>query len=412
MTTPPTQSEDCPSKAISITVHAILSYALTSLIVVFGVLFGHRFVEGPVHAHAPKGTLANAFANHDGGWYKMITTEGYSYNPDKKSPVAFFPLYPLLAHALISVTHFETEAALLLVSHVCLAAAFVLAAFYVRQRSAVSPTGLSEYVLLSMGLMPATLFFRMTYTESLFVLLSIFSLLAMAKRWPLPVVAFIVGLATAARPVGIGMLAPFLLYCWHHSSTRWQFLLKSTFLLPIACWGVAAYAVYQQACFGDPLAFAKTLSHWGRPPVPFTEKLLNLLTYEPIWQVYDAASPFYWKTGWGTEESDLLFSWYALNPIYFLLTVISILIGAAKGWLSSYEVLLALALLLIAYFTRAHEHFMNSQARYAAAVFPVYLVLGNILVRFPISLAGALLAVSAFFLGVFSALFASWYMVF
>ena len=45
-------------------------------------------------------------------------------------------------------------------------------------------------------------------------------------------------------------------------------------------------------------------------------------------------------------------------------------------------------------------------------MFPVYLILGAILARLPGSLAGALLGVSAFYLGAFSALFATWHLVF
>ena len=45
-------------------------------------------------------------------------------------------------------------------------------------------------------------------------------------------------------------------------------------------------------------------------------------------------------------------------------------------------------------------------------MFPVYLVLGNILAGLPGPIAGSLLAVSAFYLGAFSALFASWHLVF
>jgi hypothetical protein len=362
------------------------------------------FVEAPVKRER----MLSAFANHDGIWYKRIVTKGYAYDPEKMSPVAFFPLYPLLAASLMRVADLSPEAALLVVSHICLAAAFVLAALYIRPRLVGSPPGVADYVLLSMGLMPATLFFRMTYTESLFILLSVLALFAMDRRWPLLGIALVIGLATATRPVGVGLLAPFVLYCWRHCSTGREFLLKTAFLLPIACWGIAAYALYQGICFGEPLAFANTQSHWGRSPAPLFERLFSLLTYEPIWQVYDRTSPFYWAS----DERFPFFSWAAVNPLYFVLTAILVLIGAYQRWLSSYEIILAAALLLIPYFTRAHEMFMSSQARFAAVVFPVYLVLGHLLARLPRSVAVAMLSIAAFYLGAFSALFANGYLVF
>jgi hypothetical protein len=397
---------------LSPTLSGLSCYALTSTVVVLGVVFGHRFVDVHVDAHVSRsGSLVNAFANQDGGWYKQIVTNGYFYNPEKESTVAFFPLYPLLAASLIRITGLGPEAALLVVAHACLAAAFVLMAVYVRHRFPTSPPAVGDYVLLSLGLMPATLFFRMAYSESLFVLLSILALLAMARRWPLLVVAAIVGLTTAARPVGVALLAPFLLHCWHRSSTRREFVIKTALLFPVACWGIAGYALYQAVRFGAPLAFVQTQSNWGRSADSLSEKLLSLLSYEPIWQVYDRVSPFYW----GAQEPyppNPFFCWSAVNPLYFVVTLILILFGACKRWLSSYETLLALALLLIPYFTRAYEMAMASQARFAAAVFPVYLVLGNILARLPGPLPGGILGMSAFYLGVFSALFATWHLVF
>ena len=69
-------------------------------------------------------------------------------------------------------------------------------------------------------------------------------------------------------------------------------------------------------------------------------------------------------------------------------------------------------LLLIPYLTRAYEMNMASSARFAAVVFPVYVVIGEGLARLPPIVSTALLAISAFFLGAFSALFAGGYLIF
>ena len=48
---------------------------------------------------------------------------------------------------------------------------------------------------------------------------------------------------------------------------------------------------YQYAAFGDPLAFAKTQEHWStRGVVSASDKALALLSYEPIWSVYQSSS--------------------------------------------------------------------------------------------------------------------------
>jgi hypothetical protein len=167
--------------------------------------------------------------------------------------------------------------------------------------------------------------------------------------------------------------------------------------------------LYLGARFGDPLAFARTQSHWGRT-YPFPEKVVALLTYQPIWEGCQAA-----LAGWGSDDLSPhwpFFSLPAINSPYFVLTVILVTFGACKRWLSSYETVLSAALLLIPYVTRSQEMGMASQARFAAAVFPVYLVLGRLLACMPASVAGSLLGVSAFYLGAFSALFATWHMVY
>jgi hypothetical protein len=56
--------------------------------------------------------------------------------------------------------------------------------------------------------------------------------------------------------------------------------------------------------------------------------------------------------------------------------------------------------------------FMSSQVRFAAVVFPAYLVLGHLLARLPGSVAVAILGIAAFYLGSFSALFATGHLVF
>jgi hypothetical protein len=51
-------------------------------------------------------------------------------------------------------------------------------------------------------------------------------------------------------------------------------------------------------------------------------------------------------------------------------------------------------------------------ARFASGVFPVFLVAGEILCRLPAGVSAASLGISAFLLGVFSALFPGGYPIF
>jgi len=408
------QALGCACASMRATViRPLLCYLLTSTVVVAGVVFGRTFIEvARDRGSAPPATeWLSAFAAEDGRWYTEIVTQGYSYDVDTRSSVAFLPLYPLLATAVMRSTGVSATAALLIVSKSCLAGAFILAALYARQKVLV-PRGFVVYTLMSFGLMPATLFFRMAYSESLFILLTIATLFVIGQRGPPWMVALLGGLSTVARAVGIGLLAVFALYCWHRAATFRQFALHASALLPLACSGIAVYMAMQAISFGDPFAFVQTQSHWGIGSVPWLDKLASLCSFEPVWQIYDSASPCYWRLGEPPGAHHAFFSWTAVNPLYSVTTAILILIGARRGWLSSYDTAVAAALLLIPYVTRAPEMLMGSQARFCAIVFPMYLVLGNILARMPEALAASVLGLCGFYLGAFAALFATWHGVY
>jgi hypothetical protein len=78
----------------------------------------------------------------------------------------------------------------------------------------------------------------------------------------------------------------------------------------------------------------------------------------------------------------------------------------------AYEVSLCAGLLLIPYLLRAHEMCMTGMGRFAAVVFPVYIVMGRLLAKLPWPVSAGILALCAFFLGAYSALFAAWYRFF
>lgn len=378
----------------------LLAYALTSGIVVLGASFGHQFVAPPGQTAGQ--SLHEKFAAYDGGWYKWIAANGYQYDPTQASSVAFFPLFPLLGAGVMRLSGLEATWALLIVSHICLAAAFVVAAVYVRGRRPPPDRTAISFTLLALGLMPATFFFRMTYSESVFLLLTLLFLLGIQRNWPWPAVSLIAGLATASRPVGVGLLLPLLIYIWHRSPGRRTFLTRAVLSTPLACCGLLAYAAFLYAQFGDPLVFAKTQIHWGRTAPSLSAKLLALLSYQPIWEI------FLWQpaAGWS------VFAWEQVNPVYFAASGLLILSGACQGRLNVYETALAAMLLFIPYLTRGYEMNMASSARFAAVVFPVYLILGEWLARLPPALSATLLGLSTFFLGAFSALFAGGYPIF
>src|SRR5487761_1083778 len=203
--------------------------------------------------------------------------------------------------------------------------------------------------------------------------------------------------------------------------------------LPLACWGLAAFVAYQYHAFDEPLAFVKVQKDFGTPAT-WREKVVSLETLAPLRSVYDRRSSAFW-----TNRDRHGIAWFSLqfaNPIFSLAAIALVAFGSwhrsrsiappppgERGlrptvpappplWLSVEEISLSALLLLIPYVTRAQEMGMGSMGRFVAVVFPIYLVLGQFLVRLPGPVRAALLSLSGLFLATYTALYAARYVVF
>jgi hypothetical protein len=417
-------------------IFGLATYYLTTLLVVLGVIFGHDFVKPPPHqldSVGPNPDLLTCFARYDGQHYRKILEDGYEYYPDRQSSIAFFPAYPLTARFVSVVTGCSSDVALLIVSHVFLAAAFVAFTSYVRQRFGNFDEQ-AQFAVLAFGLFPTTFFFRMAYSESTFVFLAILALLGMERRWPVILIALIIGAATATRATGVALVPAFAYHLWRRSKTRppdpgearpiapsplaregrgegTVVFRQLPWALPLSCWGLLAFTAYQWSAFDEPLAWAKGHAHWRLfPDLGFAHKLQSLVTLEPVWSMLLPDSPRYWgKWEW---HDNPFFSLVLANPILFLFTGALIVTGAAKRWLTGPEIILGIGLLLIPYGGRGYENLMLSTGRFCAVAFPVYIVLGKVLGRMPNHVGILLLTISSFLLNVYSGLFAKGYQLF
>ena len=383
-------------------------YLLTSAVVVCGVSFGVTFIKPSDHPMAKEESVVSAFANWDGEWFTEIARNGYSYNPDAASSVAFFPGYPVAGRIVMQVSGLRAEVALVLTAHLFLLASFVALLVYARERLA-NRLEAAELTVLAFGLLPPTFFFRMAYSESLFILLTILALWGMERRWSLAAICIIVGAATATRTVGVALFLPLAAHVWQRYPSIRAAGTRLLWAMPVAGWGLAGYIFFLLWEFDEPLAFAQTQKHWlYRPAMPTTEKMLAYFTWEPLWSVYESSSPAYWKR---IGSSPIAFcSLQFANAFYFLLSASMIAVGYWRGWLTRYEILLAVPLLAIPYFTRGYDVAMAAHARYAAGVFPVYIVIGQLLSRIPQVMTAGVLSLCGFFLGLYSAMFSAWYL--
>jgi hypothetical protein len=403
---------------------ALLFWYASSLLVLLSACYGfERTSLEAVHpSSVTRVDLLSSFASWDGVWYVTIASNGYDWDTDQLSSVAYFPAYPALATVVRMLTGCRTECALVIVSHGALLGCFVLLANYIRERFPAASVDLPEYSLLALGLFPTTFWMRMCYTESLFLFTVLLSMLGMLRGWKPFWIAGVIGFATATRSSGVALVPVFWWWMWRERlvvscsaktpacaerKATVLAMLQSLLYLPVCIWGLLAYMLFLYLSFGEPLAFMQTQSHWDERTMTFGEKLLKLATLEPFWAVYVPSSPCYW--GRVPPKENPLFNLKFWNPIYVLITIGLLTVGARKKWLNARELLLAAGLLAIPLWFQATRACMMSQARYASVIFPVYIVMGQILCRLPGPLAGMLCAISGVMLAVYSALFVSWY---
>jgi Gpi18-like mannosyltransferase len=150
------------------------------------------------------------FARWDGGGYAEIATIGYEYDLDAdKYSVAFFPLFPMVIHGLMTLG-IPAKVAGTLVNNLAFLGALGVAYHWVRNCHGVSAARWTTAVL---AWSPFSLFGTVIYTEGLFLLLTTAALQAFDKRqhaWA----ALWGAMATATRVPGAALVPAFLYVAW------------------------------------------------------------------------------------------------------------------------------------------------------------------------------------------------------
>jgi hypothetical protein len=417
--------------------HVSLAFLCAGELVLIGLLTANSgqadLSETPVRTSPAPNLWLHLVTRWDGQWYVKIVGEGYEYQPESASSVAFLPAYPLLGRVVASITGWSAHGAAWAVGLTCLVSSFGIFSLYLTGRRGFQtfdsslpivetvPRRTDLLAIAALALYPPCFFMWMAYSESLFLLLCLVAMLGIQGGWRPVWIALVMGAATGTRVVGVALLAPLALYVWrrergcHDSSAKcgvrnreWSAVsaaLRLAALLPVACWGLLAYMAFQWHEFGMPFAFTQTQEHWSmRPPVDWATKALILASGEPIWAAYVPGSAAHWT---GLEERmHPLLSLHFFEPLYFVAAVMTVCVGAQKRWLNGYEVLLAAGLLFIPYVTKGYEMTMASQARFTTVVFPIYIVLGEMVVRVPWWAAVAFFAACGTYLAIYSAMWA------
>jgi hypothetical protein len=315
----------------------------------------------------PAGSLG-FWARWDGAWYAEIATEGYG----ERAPAStvFFPLYPMLVKL---GTVLGGGPALWGVVVSLVSTLFALYFVY-RIGEKLYDARAARAATLCLAFFPTSFFLNAAYTEALFLALTAGTLWAALVRRDFLVAGLLGALAAATRNVGVLLLVP-LLFEWarHRREVGWRGVLGIA-LVPV---GLATYAVYLWARFGDPLVFARQQEdYWNREVSgPFA-------TLGDAWRaagvgmeyVLDPATLFL-----GTDATPALEASNVLNLmflVFFLVLAVAGLFVLPPG-LSAY----AATLVLLPVLTPSPRFPLMSLPRFVLGAFPVLLVLGFILSR-------------------------------
>lgn len=259
--------------------------SVAGAVVVISVL-AHHFLPVLHHRHRQvQGTgWLYAFSWWDGWWYVGIAHHGYQFfrGSQRQSPVAFFPLYPLLMRAIGRRAGGYLLAGFLLTVVSGLGAAVVFHRWCV-EKFGPEKARLAVYLLL---LYPFAFYLMgAVYADALFLLAALGAFLALEHDQP--VLAGLAGaVATSARPVGGAVVAGlWVLYLERRGvigrlrlvtgdghRLRWAEVRgrarRADLGLLLAPLGLAAYCTFLWIRFSRPFAFLDTAGApgWDQPP--------------------------------------------------------------------------------------------------------------------------------------------------
>src|SRR5258705_3959832 len=217
---------------------AILIFLCSRVVVALGLVFSQKYLPatdvwsaGPFWYHQ--------LLQWDSEWYFKIVTEGYRYNGDPtiQQNIVFYPLYPMLARGLATISGLTPADALLLVSNV--AGLLAIVALFKREEFG-DQLALTTIALLSF--FPASVLLSAGYTEPL-VLLLIVSFFLVLKRKHYLSAALLAGLALSTRSTGIVLLPVLLWDMWRNRDQK-PFLVALLPSVLLATSGLWLFMIY------------------------------------------------------------------------------------------------------------------------------------------------------------------------
>lgn len=348
----------------------------TRLLLIAVTYFSYILFPVPPHLYPNTGVdvagLLTSWDHWDASRFIDVAQFGYqdiTYTP-------FFPLFPLLIKGVAWLCGDQGFLAIgMIVSNAAL-----LGALLVIYQLATDALGeqVGRRTLLYLCIFPTAFFFFAAYNESLFLLLTSATFLAIRRqKWWL---AGLLGLLAAlTRSAGALLALPYLYEVWN---TR---LLPATPREPVRFWqqvrnlfpravpvlllplGTLGYCLYCWFVSGDPLAFAQIQSNWGRVTTwPWTgtvNALIELFYVQPFGSFIEAHILLDLAATLGFSALAII-SWRKLRPSYALWISLLVLYMLSSPALNQHDTL-------------------QSTQRFVLEMFPGFLILAVFSLKHP-----------------------------
>ena len=335
--------------------------------------------------------FVETFAAWDSGWYFDIAQRGYYFREAGQSSIAFFPLYPLLMRAL-AWPFGGTDRALWTAGIVLSVACFWLALTVLHRftETTFGDREAARRTVLYVAVFPFAYFLTQVYTESLFLLLAV-SAVACAARARWGGAGLVGGLLALTRPNGILIAVPLGLMALAGRPRPLELLRRGVALALVPA-GLGLFCLYAYRLAGDPLAWLHAQEQWafnvGNRPWVELMRLLDGLAARGAYGYFfsDPLAPYYFLHGM------VALAFVALTPSVF--TRVSPALGA---WVA------------VCLYVPLTGNALEGIGRYAATLFPVFMLLGRVASR---RWHEAILVGSAVVLSVLSVLFAKFFPVY
>ncbi|HLZ63499.1 MAG TPA: mannosyltransferase family protein [Ktedonosporobacter sp.] len=344
-------------------------FTTSRLLLVMVTYFGYILLTAPKYSSTPVdvGLLFNSWNHWDAANYVRIAQYGYQ----DKWDFAFFPLFPMIisiiAYPFALIFGAGSYVAVgMIVSNLAL-----LGAMFVIYQIATDLLGdkVAYRTLLYLCIFPTAFFFFTTYNESLFILLSAGSFLALRRKkwWLAGVLGFLTSLT---RNAGLLLVIPYLYELWLARESILTSRVKTFLgLLPIILipLGALLYCLYCWKVTGNPVMFATVQYHWARRAA---------FPWQGLWQ---AVLELAWIQPFG--------SFYQAHILLDFGATVGLIILICIGWTrlrTSYS-LWMIALLLVYLLSPSldqHDSLISNQ-RFVIEFFPAFMTLASLGVKHP-----------------------------